>query len=178
MQTIQSSILISFLVAGTFLIAGGKATALETSATPGDGSGRNVLIIGHSLTHCLRGLEPLAPMVGHPAHKQMLYTFLGAGIAYHYQTETNQWTPVSWRKLYFGPDKKWDALIMSAGCQLERPPVCQQRRGICTEVCRRSVQEQSTLPDLHLWKLAGGRLLGQPAFWQHRGAHREGGRRG
>ena len=44
----------------------------------------------------------------------MLYTILGAGIAYHYQTETNQWMPVSWRKLYFGPDKKWDALIMSA----------------------------------------------------------------
>jgi hypothetical protein len=114
MQTIPSSFLISFIVAGTFLIAGGKATALETSGTPGDSSGRNVLIIGHSLTHCLRGLEPLAPMVGHPAHKQMLYTFLGAGIAYHYQTETNPWTPVSWCKLYFGPDKKWDALIMSA----------------------------------------------------------------
>jgi len=53
-------------------------------------------------------------MVGHPEHKQMLYSHLGAGIAYHYQTETNQWTPVSWRKRYFAPDKTWEALVMSA----------------------------------------------------------------
>lgn len=114
MKATETSFLISFLAAGMFFIVGSNAAADEPAGTPVDAVGRNVLIIGHSLTHCLRALEPLAPMVGHSQHKQMLYTHLGAGIAYHYQTETNQWTPVSWRKLYFGPDKKWDALIMSA----------------------------------------------------------------
>jgi hypothetical protein len=102
------------MAAGMFLIVGGQLAALEPAGTSVNTSGLNVLIIGHSLTHCLRGLEPLASMVGHSKQQQMLYSYLGAGIAYHYQTETNQWTPVSWRKLYFGPDKKWDALLMSA----------------------------------------------------------------
>jgi hypothetical protein len=96
------------------LTAGGNTLAAEPPGSSLNTKGLTVLIIGHSLTHCLRALEPLAPMVGHSGHQQMLYTILGAGIAYHYQMETNQWTPVSWRKLYFGPDKKWDALIMSA----------------------------------------------------------------
>jgi hypothetical protein len=117
MRTMHSFFLTSFITAtalSTFLTTAGNAPAVEPPATSVHHDGQNVLIIGHSLTHCLRGLESLAPMVGHPGHKQMLYTFLGAGIAYHYQTETNQWTPVSWRKLYFAPDKTWDALIMSA----------------------------------------------------------------
>ena len=109
-----SRTLIPLVAVGVLLLVAGQAAAAETAKTPANASGRNVLIIGHSLTHCLRALEPLAAMSGHPAHKQSLYTILGAGIAYHYQTETNQWMPVSWRKLYFGPDKKWDALVMSA----------------------------------------------------------------
>ena len=114
MRTTRTSVLISFLAAGMFVVVGGRAVAVEPAGNPAATQGLNVLIIGHSLTHCLRALEPLAPMVGHSKHKQMLYTHLGAGIAYHYQTETNQWTPLSWRKVYFGPDKKWDALVMSA----------------------------------------------------------------
>jgi hypothetical protein len=98
----------------TLLVAAGNAPGAEAAATSGSGDGQSVLIIGHSLTHCLRGMEPLSLMVGHPKHQQMLYTILGAGIAYHYQMETNQWTPKSWREVYFAPDKKWDALVMSA----------------------------------------------------------------
>jgi hypothetical protein len=98
----------------TPLITIANAPAAEPPGTLVNNDGSTVLIIGHSLTHCLRALEPLAPMVRHSAHKQELYTILGAGIAYHYQMETNPWTPVSWRKLYFSPGKKWDALIMSA----------------------------------------------------------------
>jgi len=114
MKTAKASSLISFIAAGMLPVVGSTATAAEPVGASTNSSGRNVLIIGHSLTHCLRALEPLAPMVGHSGHKQMLYTILGAGIAYHYQTETNQWIHTSWRKLYFAPDKKWDALVMSA----------------------------------------------------------------
>lgn len=114
MKTTRSSFSISLLAAGMLLIGGGKAAAGQRAEAAVNPHGQNVLIIGHSLTHCLGGLEGLAPMVGHPAHKEAIYTFLGAGIAYHYLTETNQWTPVSWRKVYFGPGKKWDALVMSA----------------------------------------------------------------
>ena len=110
----KPSILIAICTLNTFLIAGDQVLAVDPPGGAEKNKGLNVLIIGHSLTHCLRALEPLGPMAGHPAHKQSLYTILGAGIAYHYQTETNQWMPVSWRKLYFGPNKKWDALIMSA----------------------------------------------------------------
>jgi hypothetical protein len=116
MRTTKSFFTQSFLV-GTFgavLIAAGNAAAAGPSTAPAQTEQKNVLIIGHSLTHCLRGLEPLSLMVGHPKHQQMLYTILGAGIAYHYQMETNQWTPKSWREVYFAPDKEWDALIMSA----------------------------------------------------------------
>ena len=128
MKTTQSSLLISFLAASMLFPVGGRAAAFEPAGRSVNTRGLNVLIIGHSLTHGLRALEPLAAMVGHSRHHQELYTILGAGIQYHYQMETNQWMRVSWRKLYLGPDKKWDALIMSAGCR--------QRRGICSEVCR------------------------------------------
>src|SRR4030043_352691 len=101
MKATKPPCLISFIAAGMSLIVGSNAAVAEPAGTSVNTGGLNVLIIGHSLTHCLRALEPLAPMVGHSEHKQMLYSHLGAGIAYHYQTETNQWTPVSWRKLYF-----------------------------------------------------------------------------
>jgi hypothetical protein len=117
MRTVREFFLSSSLAVGALaalLIAAGNAPAAEPAAPAVNREGQNVLIIGHSLTHCLRGLEPLSPMVGHPKHQQMLYTILGAGIAYHCQMETNQWTPKSWREVYFAPDKKWDALIMSA----------------------------------------------------------------
>jgi len=114
MKATKTSFLVSFVAAGMLPIIGSTAAAAEPAGTSANPGGRNVLIIGHSLTHCLRALEPLAAMVGHSGHKQMLYTILGAGIAYYYQTETNQWIHTSWRKLYFARDKKWDALVMSA----------------------------------------------------------------
>ncbi len=76
-----SRMLIPLIAAGMLLLAAGQAAAVEAAKTPANPSGRNVLIIGHSLTHCLRALEPLAAMTGHPAHKQSLYTILGAAIA-------------------------------------------------------------------------------------------------
>ena len=114
MRTAKTSLLISFLAGGMFLSVSGKSLAVEVPANSVRTKGLNVLIIGHSLTHGLRALEPLAAMVGHSDHHQTLYTILGAGIAYHYQMETNRWAPKSWRELYLRPDKKWDALIMSA----------------------------------------------------------------
>ena len=117
MKTVQSFFARSIAAIGAIgilLAIAGNAPAAEPTAVEINNQGLHVLIIGHSLTHGLRGLESLAPMIGHPGHKQMLYTILGAGIAYHYKMETNQWTPKSWRQVYFGPDKKWDAFIMSA----------------------------------------------------------------
>jgi len=114
MNTIKPSLVISFIAAGMLCIVGSDAAAVEPPRNPVKTKGVNVLIIGHSLTHNLEALKMFAPGVGHSKHKQMLYSHLGAGIAYHYQTETNRWPPVSWRKRYFAPDKKWDALIMSA----------------------------------------------------------------
>lgn len=106
--------LLAVTLLGTMAASGNPTQAGEPTKTAVDAQELHVLIIGHSLTHCLRALEPLAPMIGHPGHQQMLYTILGAGIAYHYKMETNQWIHKSWRELYFAPDKKWDALIMSA----------------------------------------------------------------
>src|SRR5208282_3234313 len=71
MRTTKSFLLKSFLVStcGALLIAAGNAPAAELSTAPAQTEGKNVLIIGHSLTHCLRGLEPLSLMVGHPKHQ-------------------------------------------------------------------------------------------------------------
>lgn len=90
----------------------GISTSAASSALPVPTTNTkelNVLLIGHSLTHGLRNLDLLAPMIGHAGYKSMLYTILGAGIKIHYEAE---WKP--WRQLFFPPDKKWDVLIMSA----------------------------------------------------------------
>ena len=97
------------IVAGIFLVAGGNAPAappLKKSASPAE---FNVLPIGHSLIVNLSNVELLARRVGHLGYKCMLYAIPGSSIAYHYQAP---W--IDWRKIYFSPDEKWDALILSA----------------------------------------------------------------
>ena len=74
MKTATTHFLTLFLAAGMFLGGGGGADAFESAGHSVNTRGLNVLIIGHSLTHCLRALEPFAAMVGHSKHRQALYT--------------------------------------------------------------------------------------------------------